>query len=90
MTNNRPKTACITCGKLTNYYTPIDYRVTHVCPECGGDLTVLSLPNRPESVDIAADNQRLNDEEPTENDYVSDCDVCGDPTDYCLGHGEIG
>lgn len=25
-----------------------------------------------------------------ETEYVSMCCVCGEPSDYCMGHGEIG
>lgn len=28
--------------------------------------------------------------EDSEPEYVSRCPACGDPIDYCLGHGEIG
>lgn len=43
-------------------------------PETDAGVT----PTRPET-----------DAEATEDHYVSDCEVCGDPIDYCQGHGEI-
>jgi hypothetical protein len=30
------------------------------------------------------------DDDPTMHDWVARCPACGDPIDYCQGHGEIG
>lgn len=49
------------------------------------------LESRYEDVhrEIADDNERDCDDY-CDDDGFGDCDICGEPIDYCLGHGTIG
>jgi hypothetical protein len=45
-----------------------------------GKTTLFQLAHRPDCPEVAAD----------ESEPVAHCPACGDPIDYCQGHGEIG
>ena len=82
MTRKRPETKCIMCQKPTEHFTERNGKVTGfnmgMCPECVAGLK----GKRPES-------DAESDAETTEEYFHSDCEVCGEPIDYCQGHGEI-
>ena len=63
-------------------YYPAPYRrVLH------GPIDAYSVETRALDWLIAAETYGDTDEEA---DYYPSCRVCGDPIDYCTGHGEIG
>jgi hypothetical protein len=78
MTKTRPDINCIMCGAPTTFAV-----------ESGGKVVGTNMGMCPECVRKLRGDRHQSDTEVTKDRWASDCEMCGDPIDYCQGHGEI-